>query len=247
MQQDLLPPGEMHDPRVGVAGAIEPAYDIGGDFYDYALRDGKLYVALGDPSGKGLPAEILAAVCYAATRNARREDEDLPGIMAAAHRAMREVSAPDQYCTLLLAEIDLETHEAELLVAGHPAPLYIPYVSVEDSHSDGSNSNGSEVAVLPITNVYPPVGALDQEEDYQAEHHRLQAGSRLLLYSDGVTERGDRVEEMINTEGLTRYAQENRQLRVLPFVRGLLGTVKGYADKPMADDATVVVLDLNRS
>lgn len=249
MQQDLLPPGEMHDSRVGVAGGIEPAYDIGGDFYDYALRDGHLYVALGDPSGKGLPAEILAAVCFAATRNARRAGEDLPGIMMAAHRAMREVSAPDQYCTMLLAEIDLETHEAQLLIAGHPAPLYIPGIGSgsDGSGSDGSGADSSEAAVLPVTNVYPPAGALDQEEDYQVEHHRLQDGSRLLLYSDGITERGDSAEEMMGTKTLVRYARENHNLGVLPFVRGLLGTVSGYANKPIADDATVVLLDFNGS
>lgn len=235
MQQDLLPPGEMHDPRVGVAGAIEPSYDIGGDWYDYALRDGKLYVAVGDPSGKGLSAEILAAVCFAATRNARREGEGLPGIMTAAHRAMREVSSPDQYCTLLMAEIDLSTYEAELLVAGHPPPLYIP--------AGGSGEDGP--AVLPVSNLYPPVGALDEEEDYHTEHHQLRPGSRLLLFSDGITERGDGAERMMGVEGLARFARENQGLGVLAFVRGLLGTVRGYADKPITDDATVVLLDLD--
>lgn len=69
---------------------------------------------------------MLAATSFAATRSARRDGADLPGIVAAAHEALLEVSAPSQYGTLLAAEIYFSTLEMDLVVAGHPAPLYLP-------------------------------------------------------------------------------------------------------------------------
>lgn len=229
MQQDLLPPRELYAHGVSLAGGIEPAYDIGGDWFDYALRNGKLYATVGDPSGKGVSAEVLAAVSFAATRNARRDGADLPGIVAAAHEVLLEVSAPNQYGTLLAAEIDLSTLEMDLVVAGHPAPLYLP--------PDGSGPP----EYLPVF-AQPPTGALEEDRVYEAQRYRLEPGSTLVLFSDGLTERRDNADMMLGKEGLLELAESLRGSTLLSFVRGLLEEILGHGETPLRDDATTLVL-----
>lgn len=67
MQWHLLPPLVMTTPQVSVAGALEPAYEVGDDAFDYALNDGTLHLAILDAMGHGLRAAVMANVATAAT------------------------------------------------------------------------------------------------------------------------------------------------------------------------------------
>lgn len=234
VQHELLPPQEQYTERVSMAGRIGPAYDIGGDFYDYALTDGRMFVAVADVSGKGLAAEHLATTVFGAVRKARREREELPRIAAAADRALRDISEAGQFTTMILAHIDLETREMELLNAGHPAPMLVP------------DDPGQPPAPLTTSRRNPPVGALRDEEipEYTSEKHQLKPGSRLLFYSDGIIERRDAAGEMLGEEGLASFVEDARKLAPLPFVHGLLQQVTGRSEGPLGDDATAVIVDL---
>lgn len=234
VQHDLLPPQEQYTENLSMSGRIEPAYDIGGDWYDYALTDSGLFVAVADVSGKGLEAEHLASTTFGAIRKSRREREELPRIAAAAHRALEGISEAGQFATMLLASIDTETKEVELLNAGHLAPLLVPAES------------GKSPAPLPDSPKNPPVGALRGEEspEYVSEKHRLQPGSRLLFYSDGITESRNDAGGMLGEEGLVSFVEDARALAPLPFVHDLLRQVLDRSDGPIRDDATAVVVDL---
>lgn len=126
VQEDLLPLREQYLPHLSVAGRIEPAYDVGGDWFDYALVNGGLFVAVADVSGKGLEAEHLASTAFWALRSARRGGEDLPGIASAVGGVLEKVASPEKFITMILALIDPAAREMELLNAGHPSPLVIP-------------------------------------------------------------------------------------------------------------------------
>lgn len=234
VQHELLPPQESYTERVSVAGRIGPAYGIGGDLYDYAITDGGLFVAVADVSGKGFAAEHLASTVFGAVRKARREREKLPEIAAAGHRALEEISSPGNFCTMLLAQINLETREMEFLNAGHPAPILVP--------ADPARPP----APLQTSRRNPPVGALRGEEtpEYASEKHHLEPGSRLLFYTDGITERRDEAGKMLGEEGLVRFVEDARTRAPLPFVHDLLQQVTDRSKSPLGDDATAVIVDL---
>lgn len=232
LQQELLPPSELYTPLVNVAGGIEPAYDVGGDWFDYALNHNKLFVAVCDAVGRGLKAEAIAAMTLGAVRNARRNGESLPAIMSLVHRTITQVTSLDQFATLLLAEIDLTTQEMQLVNAGHPEPVYI-----------SQDSTRAPVPV-PITCTYPPLGAFSEDQAYAVQRHPLEPGSRLVFLSDGVLERRDNGRKPLGVQGLLHIAAYYRQLKPMAFTHSLLGKVVSYSEAPIEDDATVVTLDL---
>lgn len=234
VQHDLLPPQEKYTDRLSIVGRIDPAYDMGGDWYDYAMTDGGMFAAIADVSGKGLAAEHLASTTLGAVRKARRDREGLPEIAKAAHRALEEISSPGQFATMLLARIDLESREMELLNAGHLSPILIPADQAKPpAPLDGPHRN-------------PPVGALRGKDtpEYVSAKHRLEPGSKLLFYSDGITERRNGSGEMLEEEGLVRLIEDSRSLDLLPFAHHLLKKISDRSEKPLKDDATAMILSL---
>jgi len=83
MQWQLLPPLTMTTPQVAVAGALEPAYDVAGDSFDYALNDDVLHLCMIDAMGHGLDAAVMATLAIGAYRHARRIDVELADLYAA--------------------------------------------------------------------------------------------------------------------------------------------------------------------
>ncbi len=96
MQWGLLPPLMMITPQVSVAGALEPAYDVAGDSFDYALNGDVLHVCMIDAMGHGLDAAVMATVAIGAYRHARRQNVELEDLYAAMDsRDRRPVRAGD--------------------------------------------------------------------------------------------------------------------------------------------------------
>src|SRR5680860_293968 len=122
MQWSQLPPLTMTTPQVAVAGILEPAYDVAGDSFDYALNDDVLHVAVIDAMGHGTDAAVMAAVALAAYRHARRGDVALPEMYAAMDHALAEQFDEDRFVTAQLATLDVTTGHLRWLNGGHPRP-----------------------------------------------------------------------------------------------------------------------------
>lgn len=231
LQQDSLPPGELYTARAGIAGAIEPAYDIGGDWFDYALNDDRLFVAVCDAVGRGIEAAAVASISLGAVRNARRKGYSLPEIMHETHRAVISSTSSEQFATLLVAEIDLTERRMQLIDAGHPCPIIV------DENGDAS--------VLPCSPIYPPVGSLDEGASYEPRTYELEPGSRLLFISDGIPECRNSQQVPLGNDRLLRFAQQGANLPPLHFIRSIMDSVLAFSDGPLRDDATIVGVDLN--
>jgi sigma-B regulation protein RsbU (phosphoserine phosphatase) len=172
MQWQLLPALTVATPRVAVAGTLEPAYDVGGDAFDYAINGDLAHVAIIDAMGHGLHASQMAAVAIGSYRHSRRERHGL----VETHRAMDAVLASqfgeDRFATAQLAELHLDTGELVLLNAGHPSPLLV-----------GPDGRSRPVPCSPAL----PVG-FGGAESPPLTTVPLEPGDRLLLFSDGVVE-----------------------------------------------------------
>ncbi|WP_269180868.1 PP2C family protein-serine/threonine phosphatase [Modestobacter sp. VKM Ac-2979] len=171
IQWDLLPPLTFASDRVVVAGALEPAYDIGGDTFDYAVNGPTVDLLVLDAVGHGLPAALLASAAVGAYRHARRDMRDLPDVAAAMNEVIAGQFTDSRFATAAIARLHLDTGQLRWVNAGHPDPLIV---------RDG-------VLLHPgPCKPHPPLGLQVRKPDVCEV--QLHVGDRVVLYTDGIVE-----------------------------------------------------------
>ena len=215
MQWQLLPPLMMATPQVSVAGALEPAYDVAGDSFDYALNGPVLHVCMIDAMGHGLDAAVMATLAIGAYRHARRTDVELADLYAAMDAAVSAQFDPDRFATAQMARLDVGTGRLEWVNAGHPPPLLL--------------RRGRVVGQLESPTTLP-VG-FGGATPTVAER-MLEPGDRVLFFTDGLTEehiaggaefgeaRLHQIVERVEAEGVPVQESVRRLSRTLMQARG---------------------------
>lgn len=170
LQWGLLPPLSFTAEGIAVAGILEPAYEIGGDSFDYALSGDRLDIAIFDAAGHGLPASLPAALAVNSARHSRRHDLDL----ATAYRAASDTIATElsdaTFVTAILARLVLGTGVLSWVCAGHLPPLLVHHGAVTSLRR-------------------PPDLPLGLSRRDPTVHSQvLEPGDQLLLFTDGVVE-----------------------------------------------------------
>jgi serine phosphatase RsbU (regulator of sigma subunit) len=171
LQWQLLPPLTMTTPRAALAGVLEPAYDVGGDSFDYALNGSVLHLAIIDAMGHGLDAATMATVAVTAYRHARREGVGLVDLYALMDAALGEQFGPDRFATAQMGELDTGTGALTWVNAGHPAPLLL---------------RGRRIVRELTGPTTLPVGF--GGADPMLSSVQLEPGDRVLFFTDGVFE-----------------------------------------------------------
>ena len=121
----FLAPRTFATDGVTVAAALEPAYEVGGDAYDYSIIGNRLHVSVFDAVGHDLAAGLLASVAMASCRSARRSGGTLQDIITRADHAVARQFGDSRYVTALLCELDVPTGVFTWIPCGHPPPLLI--------------------------------------------------------------------------------------------------------------------------
>ncbi len=174
IQQQMLPEHyppfpERHD--IDIFGTLQPAREVGGDLFDFFLRDEKLFFCIGDVSGKGIPSALLMAVTHALFRSVAAHESNPSRIMKSLNESSSANNESNMFVTLFIGVLDLPTGRLRYCNGGHDRPYVISGSSVEELPA---------VANLPI--------GLFGDFDYQQQERRLSAGETLFLYTDGLTE-----------------------------------------------------------
>ena len=173
IQEDMLPKSSLDMDGLVVHGLLAPAKEVGGDLYDYYVRDGKLFFCIGDVCGKGVPAAMVMAVVHSLLRMLSEREEDPARIIGDLNREACQNNESGVFVTLFLGVLDLATGRLRYCNAGHDHPV-LARDTVEE---------------LPaLANV--PVGTFDDFQ-YQAQETVISPGTLLFLYTDGVTEAKD--------------------------------------------------------
>ena len=163
---------DRHD--IDIFGQVTPAKAVGGDLYDFFIRDEKLFFCIGDVSGKGVPASLVMAVTRSLFRNIAAYTPEPDHIVVALNEALSSNNDTGMFVTLFIGVLDLSTGHLSYTNAGHNVPL----LSV-----DGEVSNLS-------CNPNIPVGVVT-EWKFTVQHVQLKKGATLFLYTDGLNEAED--------------------------------------------------------
>jgi GAF domain-containing protein len=121
----FLPPRTFATSRVLVCASLEPAYEVGGDAFDYSLLGDHLHLSIFDALGHDLAAGLLASVALAACRSTRRAGGSLASIAARADHAIAAQFGDRRFVTALLCDLNLATGLFSWIPCGHPPPLLI--------------------------------------------------------------------------------------------------------------------------
>jgi serine phosphatase RsbU (regulator of sigma subunit) len=170
----MLPPLTFSSPRIDVSGILQPAYDIAGDTFDYAVNGDVVHFGVFDAIGHGLEASQIANLAVASYRNSRRHDFDLAEILVEMDDVVSRAFGREQFVTAQLGTIHLPTGELRLVNAGHPPPLLLR-----------GDRDAGDVSCGPGRPV--GLGAVPSGETVLA----LEPGDVVVLHTDGVTEARD--------------------------------------------------------
>jgi serine phosphatase RsbU (regulator of sigma subunit) len=228
MQWELLPPLSFGSDRVVITGGLEPAYEIGGDSFDYAINGNTVDLLVIDSVGHGLPAAVLATVAIGAYRHARRNRLDLPDIAVAVDSAIASHFGASQFATAVLARLDVDTGRLRWINAGHPEPLIV---------------RGASLVQPPHCPPSRPLGLQDRKPT--CCDTRLEPGDRLVLYTDGITEARSPDGEFFGEQRLADFisAAVAAGDSAPETVRRLMRHVLTHQADQLQDDASIVVLE----
>src|SRR4051794_29962753 len=229
---EMVPPLVFATDDLVVSAMLEPAYDNGGDVFDYALDDGLLHLAIFDAMGHGLAAAGLATFALSAYRNSRRRGLDLIETYNSMDLAIGEQFPGEGFVTALVAQMDVATGRLAWLSAGHPHPLVVR-----------DDRRARALDAPPAT----PLGVPAAEAPVIARAS-LEPGDMLLLYTDGLTEARTGEDERLGVEGLRRFVErEAAGAQVAPeTLRRLRHAIVATQGGRLDDDATAVLVEWRR-
>lgn len=207
---------------------MEPAREVGGDFYDFFLLDAqRLVIAIGDVSGKGVPAALFMAVTRSYLRAAFRADDDPGRALDRVNEDLAEGNDSCMFVTLFCAVVRLDDGGMSYANAGHNPPVVID----AQGHLDW------------IATPFGPAAAAIPGIRYTTGHYQLMPGAALLLYTDGVTEAMDRSDQLYGNERLARCLSTLAGVDSRATVGQLLADIRAHAaGAEQSDDITMLML-----
>jgi len=227
LQWRQLPPLTFTHPSFAVAGVLEPAYEIGGDAFDYGHNPLGLRFSLTDAVGHGIEAMLLSTAATAALRHARAQALSLEHAYHAADRILREQFGDSYFVTGVLGHLDPENNVLTWINAGHPPPLL-----VRDRQVTGPLQCAPSL----------PMGLAG--DIVEVARYDLQPGDRVLFYTDGVTD-SRRHDERFGVDRLADYLQRATLdgLGAAETLRRLSLAVLAHSDYDLTDDSSLLLID----
>jgi sigma-B regulation protein RsbU (phosphoserine phosphatase) len=231
MLPKIFPPYPDRD-DIDIYARLTPAKEVGGDLYDFFIRDEKLFLCVGDVSGKGIPASLVMAVTRALFRTVSAHESNPAKIVGHINDNIAEDNELNIFVTFWVGVLDLPTGRLRYCNAGHCAPLLI----------------GSGMGELPIfPNI--PLGIM-QGYKFEAQEATICYGTTLFLYTDGLTEATNSSNELFDDHRMLAvanqiYAQEHYEPTLV--VETMEQAVKQFVgDAEQSDDLTLMAIQYRK-
>jgi serine phosphatase RsbU (regulator of sigma subunit) len=231
VQQDLLPRVFPLLPGYRFAARCEPARQVGGDFYDViALEDGRIGVAIGDVSDKGVPAALYMATTRSLLRTEARRERSPEAVLRSVHRLLMELGNPGMFVTLFYGVIDPETRALTYARAGHDYPYLYRDGGLERLEGTG----------VPLGLLEAPLFRLEERQI------DLAPDDRLVLYTDGITDVFDGSGESFGRGRLEGLLRTFCGLRPEEMIDAVFAAIAHYCgEEEPFDDRTMLVVQIS--
>lgn len=222
----ILPPFPETD-RIDMYASLIPAREVGGDLYDFFIRDNKLYFAIGDVSGKGIPASIGMAVCCHLFRSVSEYQRKPEDILDSMNLSLAKNNDTNMFITMFIGVLNLESGQLLFGNAGHNPPIII-------------NADKS----IAYMNIKPnvPLGWFEGIK-YVGEEIYIQSGAQIIGYTDGVTEAENNKNKLLGTNNLLKIVEENKNCEPKELISVIINEItKHVAGAEQSDDLTILAI-----
>ena len=230
VQHHLLPPRIARVTGAQLAGGLLPTYEVGGDWFDFVENHDGAWLAIADAAGTGPTAAGLGASALGALRSARRSGQDLVAAAHTMHDVIASLGNRDFYVTAILARWHATTATLTWINCGHPAG------QIADAEGNVSELRGPS---------HPPLGTGGPEVSFQPSRLQLNSGDRLVLITDGITERTIAGGGRFGIEGLRRAIRDAYAPTAAATAMAVQHAVSSCWTEPLQDDATLIVLAID--
>ncbi len=231
VQRLFLPVGKPAIAGLEIAGRMQPARGVSGDYYDYIpINAHTIQMVIADVAGKGVPAALLMSATAAAMQLEANHDRNMLEIVGRLNTGIHSVSDGERYVTLLLAEIDTHKRTLRYVNCGHnPALLF----------------RAKTGKLTRMNSSCPPIG-ISPEEICELASADLFAGDVLVFYTDGVTEAENPLGEEFGTERLSAVVRRGSSLSAEELVIDIFSSAADFCSEVgFNDDATILVVKCN--
>ena len=231
MVPKIFPPYPDRD-DVDVYASLQPAKEVGGDLYDFYIRDEKMFFCVGDVSGKGVPASLVMAVTRSMFRIVSNHYSAPDRIVRSLNDAMQEMNDANMFVTLFVGVLDLPTGRLRYCNAGHCPPLLID----------------DEITMLPVDANYP-VG-LVKDLKYTSQEAMMNPGTTIFLYTDGLIEAENEALDQFGEKRIIDVLQQmSAETRCLPeqMINKMKESIDRFVDgAKQNDDLTMLSIQYTK-
>jgi serine phosphatase RsbU (regulator of sigma subunit) len=227
VQRLFLPSGKPAIAGLEIAGMMQPARGVSGDYYDYIPIDAHTtQIVIADVAGKGVPAALLMSATAAAMRLEANHERNMLEQVERLNTGIHSVSDAERYVTLLVAEIDTNERIIQYVNCGHnPALLF----------------RATTGTLTRLNSSCPPIG-LYPEETCELASADLSPGDVVVFYTDGVTEAENRLGEEFGMERLSATARRGSSLSAEDLMVDIYNTAADFCGDDFNDDVTILVV-----
>jgi phosphoserine phosphatase RsbU/P len=230
IQLELLPKIFPNVPGYEIVGKNIPAQLVGGDYFDFIPVDEKrIAIALGDVSGKGLPASLLMANLQATLRSLTLVTGSACECICRSNKLLFQSTSPEKFVTLFYGVLDFEKHQLNYCNAGHNPPMFFS----ESEEPVGLSTGGIVLSMI-------------EKFDFVEKTVSFKTGDVLVIYSDGISEAMNKNKEEFGEENIGKIIKSNRMLTANELIEKIFQTVALHMDGTDAwDDMTLLVVKRN--
>ena len=218
---------------IDVFGQLTPAKEVGGDLFDFFIRDEKLFFCIGDVSGKGVPASLYMVITKALFRTIAAHEASPDRIIGNLNEVMAQDNESNMFVTLFVGVLDLPTGRLHYCNAGHDAPVLIGNIGA---------------GMLPVDSNLPAGVMADWK--YSLQETLIDPDTSIFLYTDGLTE-AENIKheqfEMSRLKDMARKLQQERTFVPTEIIKAMTDAVHDFVgEADQSDDLTMLAIQYTK-
>lgn len=180
---------------IDISYFMQPAKEIGGDYYDFFQKEDKLAIVIGDVSGKGVSAGLIVAIMQTYLQNQYKKEDDLKKLIVDLNGYLSDKVDTGMFVTLLFFEWDSKNNKLSYVSCGHE---HILHFHSKDKTLECIRSGG--IALMMDSDIDPYIKNLEL---------KVETGDSVVLYTDGVTETFNSDRKIFGLEGVVGFLEKN--------------------------------------